>query len=227
MIKKKQDFFEYVSENLTEFKKQRILDISSNRTDHITVVLENTLESKDNSGAIRTCECFGINSVYVIENTIRYKVNPDVAMGSFKWLNIHRFNKRENNNSLDSINYLKKKGYKIVSLVPDRNAKPLNELDLSKKTALFFGSEEDGLSSEVLNNSDELITIPMKGKVESFNLSASVGMSLHNIIYKLNKDKFDYKLKEDELLDLRLFWIKKLLKSYHIHEKRFNELELE
>lgn len=218
--KEKQKIFEYLLEFVTENKKTKLKEISSNRTNHLTLVLEDITENKDTSATIRTCECFGLNSVNVIESNKKYKINHDVSMGSFKWLTINRFDDKK-----DCIETLKKQNYRIVSTSPSNKYKPIDKLDLSKKTALFFGSEENGLSEYILENSDEIINIPMTSYVESFNLSASAAIILYTLVNKMRKDNVAWQLSDEECLDLKLSWIRQILKSHELLEKLLHQKE--
>ena len=67
------------------------------RTKYITVVLEDIYQPHNASAVLRSCDCFGIQDVHIIENRNRYKVNQDVALGSTKWLNLQRYSEKNNN----------------------------------------------------------------------------------------------------------------------------------
>jgi len=217
----KKDLVNCLIKHITENKKEKILNIVQSRTNYITVVLENIHELYDINAVIRSCECLGIQSFHVVENNKKYKTKSSVSVGSSKWVDITRYS---NKNNLDiCINSLKENGYKIVATSPSKRYKPINELDLNNKLALFFGDEENGLSDEVFQKADEIVTIPMYGFTESFNLSVSVGIAVYNIIKRLQKSNLNWKLSEDEVLDLELKWIKKIIKKAKILEKDFLE----
>lgn len=69
--------------------------VLSDRTRYITVVLEDLYQPHNASAVLRTCDCFGIQDVHIIENRNKYTVNPDVALGSSKWLNLVKYNKEK------------------------------------------------------------------------------------------------------------------------------------
>ena len=101
------ELIEYLStfvtpERLTLFKK-----ILKNRTSYFTVVLEDIYQSQNASAVLRTCDCFGIQNVNVIENRNTFDVNKEVALGSSKWLTIRKF-AESRNNSLQAVKTLKK-----------------------------------------------------------------------------------------------------------------------
>ncbi|MDD2279994.1 MAG: TrmH family RNA methyltransferase, partial [Bacteroidales bacterium] len=93
----REELINYLSDFTLEKRLKLIQDVLSHRTRYLTVVLENIYQSQNASAVLRSCECFGIQDVHVIENSNRFSVNPKVVMGSTKWLNIHKYNKHSNN----------------------------------------------------------------------------------------------------------------------------------
>lgn len=207
MTKKKE--LENLSEFVTEHKLKLFEENINYRTKYITVVLEDIFQSHNASAVLRTSDCFGIQDVHIIENKNKYIINPQVALGSTKWLNLIKYNKKENN-SLDAVRSLKKQGYRIVATTPAPNiGVDLENFDLKKgKIALFFGTELEGLSAKVLNNTDEFLKIPMYGFTESFNISVSAAIMLHHLTLKLKNSDINWKLSEEEMIDIKINWLK-------------------
>ena len=206
----------FISENKKELFKKTI----EYRTRYITVVLEDIFQPHNASAVLRTCDCFGIQDVHIIENRNLYEVNPDVALGSSKWLTLTKYNTRENN-TLDTINKLKSDGYTIIATTPHKNDTPLNQLDLSKKTALLFGTELNGLSDIAIENADGFVKIPMYGFTESFNISVSAAIILHQLTDKLRESEHCWQLTENEKLDIRLDWARNVVKKSELAEEEF------
>ena len=100
----------YLAQFTTEHRKQLFQRIVAKRTNYITVVLEDIFQPHNASAVLRSCDCFGIQNVHIIENRNTYEINPEVAMGSDKWLSITKY-KSEQQNSARAINKLKKNGY--------------------------------------------------------------------------------------------------------------------
>ena len=133
----KEKLMAYLQEFVTERRLQQIDHVLQNRTRYITVVLEDIYQSHNASAVLRSCECFGIQDVHIIENRNKYQVNPDVALGSSKWLTLHKHSQLENN-TRPAIESLKSQEYLIIATVPDKDAEPVEELDLNQgKIALF------------------------------------------------------------------------------------------
>eukprot|EP01041_Mallomonas_annulata_P040532 gene40532-64452_t len=72
--------------------------------------------------------------------------------------------------------------------------------------AFVFGTERRGISDEVIELSDELVKIPMYGFTESFNISVSVALVLNTIRTRLEESNLNWKLSEEELVDLKIKW---------------------
>lgn len=214
---------DYLSSFLTDDKKKLFKKILSLRTRYITIALEDIYQSRNASAVLRTCDCFGIQDVHIIENENEYELNPNVSMGASKWLNIHRINQLENN-SLKAISELRKKAYRIIATTPHTDNVNLEDFDIGKgKFALFMGNEKEGLSNTILNNADEFLKIPMLGFTESFNISVSASIILHHLSLKLRQSDIDWHLSDEEKSTIELDWTKKSIKKVALIEKYFNE----
>ncbi|MDM8160160.1 RNA methyltransferase [Labilibaculum sp. K2S] len=201
-------------EGFTSEKRIGLLDKNiENRTRYITLVLEDIFQAQNASAVIRSCDCFGVQDLHVIENYNEYHLNPDVVMGASKWMNLHRYNKEERN-TLSTITKLKNQGYRIIATSPHSNDILLPDFDLTKgKAAFFFGTELTGLSDEVMNNADEFVKIPMYGFTESFNISVSAAIVLNHLTTELRQSDIYWQLSEDEKLELKLDWLVRSVRS--------------
>ena len=172
----KEQLYEALSEFFSENKRQLLDQNIQNRTKHITLVMEDIFQSQNASAVLRTADCFGIQDVHIIENQYEYTLNPDVALGSSKWVNYYRYNKKDENNTLLAYDDLRKKGYKIIATLPHENDVMLQDLDISQPIALVFGTEKTGLTETAIKNADAFVKIPMYGFTESFNISVSAAL---------------------------------------------------
>ncbi len=204
---------EILKKYVTEHRWELFNKVLSYRTRYITVVLEDIYQPHNASAVLRTCDIFGIQDVHIIENRNKYTINPQVAVGAFKWLNLIKYNRLENN-TLEAIKKLKSEGYRIVATTPHTNDTELSDFDLSKgKVALLFGSELPGLTDIALQNADEFLKIEMFGFTESFNISVSVAIILHHLVNKLHKSALNWQLTENEKQEILLQWLKKSVKK--------------
>jgi len=220
----KKAFLAYLEDFITESKLKKFDRIARNRTRYVTVVLEDIYQAHNASAVVRSCECFGIQDVYFIENQYEYNISPDVAMGSTKWLNINRYNEPEADNTTACILDLKAKGYKIYATTPYTDNCLIHDLPLDGKTALLFGTELDGLSQTALNLSDGFVRIPMYGFTESYNISVSAALCMFSIRETLKSKNRAWQFSEEEITDLKLEWAQKTIKTPELHEERFRKI---
>tara|TARA_B100000963_G_scaffold236775_1_gene207003 strand:+ start:8821 stop:9501 length:681 start_codon:yes stop_codon:yes gene_type:complete len=190
------------------------------RTQHLTIVLENIYQGRNISASIRSADCFGIQDVHIIENNNFFNQDTSVSIGSEKWISLFRYNKKKENTK-KTINKLKKDGYKIVVTTPHAKKKTLFDVDISQKIALLFGSEGDGCSETALNLADEQIKIPLYGFSESFNISVSVALCLQHLTYKLRNSNLNWKLSTNEKEKIMIKWLKRSVKSSENIEREF------
>jgi len=212
---------EKLLEMISDHKRALFDQVIQNRTRHLTVVLEDIFQSQNASAVLRSADCFGIQDIHIIEKRNEYVINPDVALGSSKWLHLHKYNAEASNNTKAAYEHLKAEGYQIVATTPHKDDIMLNELDISKKTALVFGTEMEGLSDDAINNADVHMKIPMYGFTESFNISVSAAICMHHLSEKLRKsDGIKWQLNIKERRKILLSWARSVVKSADWVEKQ-------
>ncbi len=182
------------------------------RTRHLTVVLEDIYQPHNASAVLRSCDCFGVQDVHIIENLNTYEINPDVVMGASKWLNLYKYN-NESFNTPSCFEMLKEKGYKIIATSPHKHDCLPEELPLDQKTALVFGNEHKGLTHEARQMADGFVRIPMTGFTESLNISVSVAIFLYELTPRIRKNVKNWQLSEEEQTDILFEWITKSIKN--------------
>jgi tRNA (guanosine-2'-O-)-methyltransferase len=211
---------EFLKDFTTESRIKRFEDVIQFRTRHITVALEDIYQSHNSSAVLRSCDCFGIQDVHIIESKNEHIVNPDVALGSSQWLDIKKYSHSENNTK-DCIENLKNQGYQVFATTPHKNDCLIDDLNIENKVALIFGTEADGLSETALDLADGFVKIPMFGFTESFNISVSAAICMFNLTQRLRESKVNWKLSQSEEVDIKLNWLKQTIKSSESLEKKF------
>ncbi len=217
----KNELIKYLAEHITD-ERNAILDkVIKDRTKYITVVLEDIYQGHNASAVLRSCDCFGIQDVHIIENRNSYKVSPDVALGSSKWLNMYRYSGEENN-TRNALRKLKEDGYRIIATTPHTNDVELYDFDVEKgKAAMVFGTELTGISDIVKEEADEFVRIPMYGFTESFNISVSAALVLQHLAHQIRATNVNWKLSAKEKLELKLSWLRNTVKSAPLIEQEF------
>jgi tRNA (guanosine-2'-O-)-methyltransferase len=216
------ELINYLSGFVTEARLKRFEEVLKNRTRHLAIGLENIYQPHNASAVLRSCDCFGIQDVYIIENENKYTYNPDVSLGSEKWLTLNRYNDKDK--SLDTcINSLKTKGYKIAVTSLHRDNYTIEEVPLNNKLALFFGTEMRGATNELESKADMFVKIPMLGFTESFNISVAAALSMYALSSRLRKENINWQLSELDKEELRLQWLRNTIPKVELIEKDFLE----
>ena len=84
-------------------------------------------------------------------------------------------------NMKKTIQYLKESGIQVIACT-EKADKALYELDFKAPVALIVGSEEDGISNQLLKEADHVVRIPMRGKIESLNVSVATGIAIYEVL---------------------------------------------
>lgn len=163
--------------NLEEFKNKKKVPI--------VIILDNVRSAHNVGSVFRTSDAFLIEKIMLCgicpvppKNEIR-----KTALGATESVDWQYFN-----DSTDCIKGLKEKGYTIISIEQADNAIDLNNysIEKSRKIALVFGNEVNGVSDKIINLSDSVIEIPQHGTKHSFNVSVSVGIVLWDLSRKIS-----------------------------------------
>lgn len=148
--------------------------------DNFILMLDH-LEDPHNFGAIiRTCECAGIKHI-IIPKDRSVRVNETVikvSTGAISYVDIIMVSNLSN-----AIDKLKNNGFFIYGA--DMDGKNFKDVDYAEKKVLIIGNEGKGISNIVSQNCDEIVSIPMSGKINSLNASVSAGI----LIYGINGEK--------------------------------------
>lgn len=212
---------DFLSSFRSKERVEQLRKVLNKRTRYLTVLLENIDKPHNASAVIRSCECFGIQDVHLVDDLGTYGVNKKVVMGSSKWICLHKYNQEESNIEV-ALKELKRKKFRLVATVPNADAVTLENFDLEKGPAAFiFGTELTGVSPTVLDLADEFVHIPMVGFTESLNISVSAAILLQNLTHRLYKSKVSWNLSDLEKKHLLLEWLRKSTPKIESLENRY------
>ena len=203
---------EYLRQFVTESRQTRLAEILGNRTRHVTVVLEDLFQAQNISAVLRTCDCYGVQDVYVIQHRNEFEANKEISMGADKWLTIHEFPQNEHNVK-ECIDRLHEQGYWVAATLPDEQKRTIFDLPVEQKTAFLFGTELTGLSEEAIKYADGNVLIPMYGFTESFNISNSAAIILSHFTEKMRHSSVKWQLSDEEKEELYFEWLQKSVKD--------------
>jgi tRNA (guanosine-2'-O-)-methyltransferase len=210
------EYLNFLENIITDNRKENFLRVLQTRTKHFTIAVEDVFQMHNASAVMRSCEVFGIQELHVIEERYGKRIDKEIAMGAQKWVDISTYDSVAN-----CVDTLKNKGYQIIATTPHENDCLLEDFDISKPSALFFGTEKDGLSEEIIRKADGFLKIPMVGFTESLNISVSAAIIIQNLTNRLRNSNVNWQLSEEEILEKRLDWTKKSIKDIKRIEARY------
>ncbi len=163
-----------LEELLVRERKARIDEVVANRTRTLTVVMEAFCDPQNVNAVLRTCEAFGVQEIHVVEGLMKpYDRNKKISQNADKWLDVRRWK-----STADCLAHLEAEGFAIYATHLGEGARPLEELSFQGKVALLFGNEHRGVSAEALRLADVRYAIPMRGFMQSLNVSVAAAVSL-------------------------------------------------
>ena len=200
-----------LQELISTRRKARIEQILDRRTRFITVVLDNLYHPHNMSAVVRSCEAFGIQDIHAIEKENRFDPSHGIAMGAQRWITLRRHASSE-----ECVRWLRSRGYMLLAAdPPDKTGKAkgkrsfmLEDLPLDQgPVALVFGKELDGLDPCLRNLCDGTVSIPMKGFIESLNVSVTAAICLYELRKRLDAmERSIWELSPEEKSRLRDEW---------------------
>ena len=213
----KTSLLEHLETFLTPRRIALFNKVIAERTNHFTVATQDVYQLHNTSAVIRSCEVFGIQNIHVIEERKPKRIDREIAMGAQKWVDVNRYS-----TSKECIQELRKKGYQIVATTPYGESTALKDFNIEKPSAIFFGTEKEGLSDEILSEADCRLNIPMFGFTESLNISVSAAIILQSITSRLKSSEINWQLSEEDKINLKYEWLKKCIKNSDSIIAQFN-----
>jgi len=200
--------YEYLKQFLTEERLRKIEHFAPESSDFVLPVLEDVYQFRNAAAIVRSVEACGFHKVVALQEENNFEPNLKVTKGADTWVEVEKLPR-----NMESFQKIKDKGYKIVVVSLENNAKMLPEYEITEPIALVFGTEMEGVSQEILDFADETLAIPMYGFTRSFNVSVAASLCMYELKQKLLKSDIDYKLNEEKLLRMKIRWAVNSMRS--------------
>ena len=218
----KRKIIEHLKDFATPDRYERMQRVLENRTSYLAVILEDIYQPHNASAVMRSCDCYGVQHVYSVENNNTLDISSGVTMKAHQWLSLHRYKSHEDN-LLQCIKDVRDNGYLIAATSPHTDDVLLDELPLEKPVAFMFGAEKEGITPRALEMADIRVRIPMYGFSESLNISVSAAICLYQTVSRLRKELSREKLalEEEEKSELLYKWLKQSIRRSALIEEKF------
>jgi tRNA (guanosine-2'-O-)-methyltransferase len=152
---------------------ERLKAVLNRRMGDLTLLLEHVDKPHNLSAILRSCDAVGVLEAHAVCLSGRLPTFNSTALGSQKWVPLQR-----HRSSTEALQSLKARGLRIVGTLLSDTAVDYRACDFTGPTALVLGAEKWGLSPEAAALVDQAVTIPMRGMVQSLNVSVAAATLL-------------------------------------------------
>ena len=166
---------EALSNVVTVERLRRIEAVIEGRTDSLVVVLDRVSDPHNASAVLRSADAFGVQNVYAIVGPHGFRASRGVSKGTHRWIDVVRYESAE-----ACVRRLKANGYAIYVAAMDAEQSP-RDLTVVPRIAVVFGNEHRGVSEELRAMADGAFSIPMRGFVESLNVSVAAAITIETL----------------------------------------------
>ena len=161
---------------------ERIKNVLNLRMQNLTVLVEDVNKPHNLSAIIRTCDAAGVFEANFINKNNTVKTFNSTAQGSQKWIKLNNYESAKS-----AISVLKNKGFKLYGTSLNPKSIDYRNIDYSGNSCFVLGAEKWGLSDELISMVDQSIFIPMRGMVQSLNVSVATSILLFEAIRQRKK----------------------------------------
>ncbi len=183
---------------------QKLKSILNGRMDDLTILIEEVEKPHNLSAIMRTCDAIGVLEAHAVAKESKTRTFNSTAQGSQKWVSL-----KDHKNINGAVETLKKRGFKLYGTNLSVHSIDYRLCDYRGPTAFVLGAEKWGLSDSATQLMDASIFIPMRGMVQSLNVSVATAILLFEAIRQrdlagempkegegLSKDKYEQTLFE-------------------------------
>ncbi|MCH2669700.1 MAG: tRNA (guanosine(18)-2'-O)-methyltransferase TrmH [Gammaproteobacteria bacterium] len=159
---------------MTPERFNKIKTVLARRQPDLTVLTDNIHKSHNIAAVLRSCDAVGIHKIHAVSPDGQIHRHHMVSGGSRRWINVAL-----HNDASDAVTNLRKEGWQLIAAHPARTSIDYRAIDYTKKTAIILGSELEGLASQLIDEADKAVIIPMEGMVASLNVSVAAALILY------------------------------------------------
>jgi tRNA (guanosine-2'-O-)-methyltransferase len=157
---------------VTEQRRARLKAVLAQRISSLTVLFDSPHDPHNGAAVVRSCEAFGIQTLHVIEAYETFLAAASVARGAQKWVDVvcHK-------QGTTAIDAMIEGGYELIAAHPDGELVPA-DLARIERFSIVLGNERNGIRPELLGACRRFVKVPMRGFVESLNVSVTAAILL-------------------------------------------------
>lgn len=153
-------------------RQARIQSVIDQRLGSVTVLLDAPHDPHNGSAVMRSCDAFGVPTVHVVARVESFMIARRITKGTERWLEVH-----DHKSPQAAARHLLERGFELVATHPEGQLTP-TDLAHVPRLALLLGNEHTGICPELLGYAKRAVRIPMRGFVESLNVSVAAAVLL-------------------------------------------------
>ncbi|QNI72739.1 tRNA (guanosine(18)-2'-O)-methyltransferase TrmH [Synechococcus sp. NOUM97013] len=152
---------------------ERLRSVLNQRMADLTVLVEHVEKPHNLSAILRSCDAVGVLEAHAVSFSGRPRTFNSTAQGSQRWVPLH-----DHADIGSAISHLKQRGFRLFGTNLSVDARDYRECDFTGPCAFVLGAEKWGLTEEATALMDQAVYIPMRGMVQSLNVSVATATLL-------------------------------------------------
>lgn len=157
---------------VTDNRRARLQEVIARRLASVTVVFDAPHDPHNGAAVIRSCEAFGVQRLHVVERAEKFLAARSVARSAERWVDVER-----HADSASAIASVRASGHELVAAHPEGELTP-ETLATLPRVAIVLGNERDGIAADLAAACARRVRVPMRGFVESLNVSVTAAILL-------------------------------------------------
>ncbi|HKQ70628.1 MAG TPA: RNA methyltransferase [Polyangiaceae bacterium] len=163
-------------------RRERLLEVIAARLDSVTVLMDAPHDPHNGGAVVRSCDAFGVQRLHVVERTERFLASMTVSRGSEKWVDVHTYDE-----AYAAAERLEREGHEFIATAPGGDLVP-EDLSQIARPVLVIGNERQGIAGDLRERCKRAVRVPMRGFIDSLNLSVSTAILLAAAVRGRNGD---------------------------------------
>ncbi len=159
---------------VTDARRERLREVLSRRLASVAVVFDRPYDPHNGAAVVRSCEAFAVQRLHIVERPgTPFALAQSVARGAQKWIDVSR-----HASPATVVAWARAAKMPLVAAHPDGELVP-DELGAMPRLALVLGNEREGIHADLAAACTARVRVPMRGFVESLNVSVTAAILLH------------------------------------------------
>ena len=158
---------------MTDARRARVRAVLEKRQPDLTVLLEHVHKPHNLSAILRSCDAVGVLEAHAVALGGRVPTFNETSASADKWVPLH-----QHADAPTAIATLRERGFRVIATALTDTARDYRDIDYTRPTCLLLGAERWGVNPETVAMCDETIIVPMRGMVQSLNVSVAAAVVL-------------------------------------------------